>query len=128
MNHIFAQLENGTVFPGNDRTQAADIPWNPHPAFAGVALKHLVTGADTDGAFSAHLVRLEPGAEIGAHSHGTNWELHQVTEGSGVCDLEGADLEYRPGTSAVMPMGKTHRVRAGGEGLRILAFFAPALL
>jgi hypothetical protein len=26
------------------------LPWNPHPKFAGVSLRHLVTGKDTGGA------------------------------------------------------------------------------
>jgi len=29
---------------------AESLPWNPHPKFAGVSLRHLMTGKDTGGA------------------------------------------------------------------------------
>jgi len=45
------------------------LPWNPHPKFAGVSLKHLVMGKDTGGRLSLHHVRLDPGCAIGDHTH-----------------------------------------------------------
>jgi quercetin dioxygenase-like cupin family protein len=107
---------------------ATDLPWRQHATFTGVALKHLVTGAETGGAFSVHLVRLEPGAEIGDHVHETSWELHEVAGGGGECVLEGNVIPYAPGSVAVMPLNAGHRVRAGKDGLRLLAKFVPALL
>jgi quercetin dioxygenase-like cupin family protein len=125
---LFPLFDNGTVNADGAAGSAADLPWHQHPTFAGVALKHLVTGAETGGAFSAHLVRLEPGAVIGDHVHETNWELHEVAGGSGECLLEGNAIPYEPGHVAVMPQKAAHRVRAGQDGLCLLAKFVPALL
>jgi len=107
---------------------AADIPWTAHPVFAGVTLKHLVTGADTDGALSCHLVRLEPGARLASHVHDGQWELHEVVAGSGRAGLGDAAADYLPGVAAVIPRGLVHEVTAGESGLCLYAKFFPALL
>lgn len=108
--------------------QVLEMEWSPHPVFPGVAMKHLVTGGDTGGTLSAHLVRIDPAREIGVHAHGENWETHQVLAGDGTCELEGETLQYQPGAAAVMPRSVTHRVIAGERTLLLLATFAPALL
>lgn len=114
--------------PGAD-TDLAALPWNPHPRFAGVALKDLVTGADTGGALSAHLVRIDAGAELSSHVHDGSLELHEVVQGSGVCTLGKRQAVYRPGVCGLIPAGVAHSVRADAEEeLYILAKFAPALL
>jgi len=105
-----------------------DIPWKPHPAFPGVALKHLVTGAQTCGALSCHLVRVDPGMVLPPHVHDAQWELHEVAAGSGTAVIDGREAAYVPGVTAVIPRGMDHTVRAGAEGLRLLAKFFPALL
>ncbi|XXJ18202.1 cupin domain-containing protein [Desulfovibrio caledoniensis] len=125
---LFTLFDNGAVTADGAAKSATDLPWRQHPTFAGVALKHLITGAETGGAFSAHLVRLEPGAEIGDHVHETSWELHEVAGGDGECLLEGSAIPYEPGRVAVIPQNAPHRVRAGKDGLRLLAKFVPALL
>ena len=116
-------------------TDLAALPWNPHPRFAGVALKHLVTGADTGGALSAHLVRIQAGAELSSHVHKASLELHEVVRGSGVCTMGGCETAYQPGVCGLIPAGVAHSVRANagqdgqhGEALYILAKFTPALL
>ena len=113
--------------PAGDRDAAA-LPWNAHPSFAGVALKHLVTGTDTDGALSCHLVRIDPGCRLASHVHAGQWELHEVVCGSGTAGLDGKDMEYRPGVIAVIPKGAPHEVTAGEEGLCLFAKFFPALV
>jgi quercetin dioxygenase-like cupin family protein len=107
---------------------AAAIPWNAHPAFPGVSLKLLVAGADTGGAVSCHLVRVEPGMELKSHVHEGQWELHEVVAGSGRAGMGEAAAEYRPGVVAVIPRGVAHNVRAGDEGLWLFAKFFPALV
>ncbi|WP_022663299.1 cupin domain-containing protein [Paucidesulfovibrio longus] len=104
------------------------LPWNAHPAFPGVELKHLVTGADTDGGTSLHLVRIAPGCAIGSHAHDPQWEVHEVLAGSGACVMDGREVVYAPGVARVLPPRLPHEVRAGTEGLRMLAVFSPALL
>lgn len=49
-----------------------------HPAFEGVALKHIVTFEKMDGQFSFHLVRIAPNKKIGSHIHKKQLETHEV--------------------------------------------------
>ncbi|QAZ66517.1 cupin domain-containing protein [Solidesulfovibrio carbinolicus] len=107
---------------------AEALPWQDHPAFAGVRLRHLVTAADTEGRLSCHIVRLDPGASLAGHVHDRQWELHEVVCGSGTADLAGRQTDYAPGVTAVIPRGTPHAVTAGDQGLCLLAKFFPALL
>jgi quercetin dioxygenase-like cupin family protein len=125
---IFADMDNGRVILPGKECSAADLPWKPHPAFKGVYLKHLVTAKDTEGRFSAHLVKVDPEREIGEHRHEGTLELHEVVQGQGVCHTRGLELDYRPGVVSLMPASEPHRILAGPEGLCLLAKFAPALL
>lgn len=107
----------------------AGKPWNPHPTFPGVALRHLVTAADSGGALSAHLVRIAAGCELKVHTHPGSLELHEVAAGAGTCMLGDRSVRYAPGACGLIPAGTPHSVRAdAGEDLYILAKFAPALL
>lgn len=113
----------------NRDTDLGALPWNPHPAFPGVAMKHLVTGSDTDGTLSAHLVRVEPGCCLMEHVHPDKLELHEVVLGAGTCALADKTVRYEPGTCGLIPANVAHSVRADAENfLYILAKFAPALL
>lgn len=112
----------------NGDKSIADLPWNNHPTFQGVAMKHLVTGDETGGQISLHLVRIAPHCAIGQHQHASQWELHQVLEGGGETILQGKVIAYLPGTVGTMPMGEPHEVRAGKAGLILLATFSPPLL
>jgi quercetin dioxygenase-like cupin family protein len=105
------------------------LPWHAHPRFAGVALRHLVTGAETGGALSAHLVRIEAGCCLESHVHEASLELHEVAQGAGTCDLSGRQVAYAPGVCGLIPAGTRHAVKADAGGdLYILAKFIPALL
>lgn len=112
--------------PGCDRP-VRELPWNAHPAFAGVRLKDLLLGADTDGGFSCHLVRVDPGCALEDHTHPGQTEMHQVAAGTGVCTLGDRIMNYRPGEMAIMPRGASHRVDAGDQGLTLVATFCPPL-
>ena len=120
--------EGRCVLTPDGETDAAALPWNAHPTFPGVRLKHLVTGASTAGALSCHIVRLEPGSCLETHVHEGQWELHEVVAGSGTAGLPGREAEYRPGVVAVIPRGTAHQVTAGPSGLCLFAKFFPALV
>ncbi len=124
---LFEQMENGLVILPGQELPAGDLPWKPHPAFKGVTLKHLVTGKSTAGRFSAHLVRIDPGREIGEHRHEGKLELHEVVQGEGRCQALGKEFSYKPGVVALMPPDEPHRITAGEKGLYLLVKFAPAL-
>ncbi|MFA4848929.1 MAG: cupin [Methanoregula sp.] len=104
------------------------LPWNPHPKFAGVSLKHLVTGKDTGGRISLHHVRIDPGCTIGDHTHAGMVEIHDVLNGAGTCTLAGMRISYIPGVVGVMPADQVHRIEAGDGGMLLLATFSPPLV
>ncbi|WP_320169294.1 cupin domain-containing protein [Maridesulfovibrio sp.] len=125
----FAMLvSNGCVETVDGPIFCTELDWNPHAAFEGVALKHIVTGENTAGQLSCHIVRIEPGCVLESHTHDPQWELHEVIKGSGVATVSGKESDYHPGKSSVIPSGQTHKVQAGDEGLILLAKFFPALL
>lgn len=57
------------------------IEWSKHPTFEGVELKHIITGKQTEGQFSYHLVRIAPGKAIKNHIHETQLETHVFRRG-----------------------------------------------
>ncbi|SBW11086.1 Cupin 2 conserved barrel domain protein (fragment) [uncultured Alphaproteobacteria bacterium] len=105
----------------------AAAAWQPHPRFPGVAMRLLLGGTATGGAFSQHEVRVDAGREIGLHTHPGAWESHVVLTGRGRVEIAGEVRDYAPGTTAAMPPDVLHRVCADGEALYILATFVPAL-
>lgn len=107
---------------------ADSLPWNPHQKFAGVSLRHLVTGKDTGGRMSRHHVWIEARCAIGDHAHAGQVEIHDVLAGDGSCTLEGNRIAYVPGVLGVMPADRVHRVDAGERGLLLLATFSPPLV
>ena len=121
-------FETGSVSGSAGGKATESIAWTPHPAFAGVSMKHLVTGADTNGTSSVHLVRVNPGCCIGDHIHNGKTEIHQVVAGVGRCLLEEREIAYAEGVVAVIPADRPHSVFAGESGLFLLAVFSPALL
>ncbi|MBG0777696.1 MAG: cupin domain-containing protein [Desulfovibrionaceae bacterium] len=128
MDTLATCLEQARIAHENGETLGADAPWNDHPAFTGVRMKHLVTGAETAGRFSCHLVQVAPGCALLSHTHPTQVELHVVLQGDGQCTLCSRAVDYAPGSMAVIPQASEHAVRAGNGGLTILAQFAPALV
>jgi quercetin dioxygenase-like cupin family protein len=120
-------VEQGTIISLQKKAFSKDLPWNAHPSFKGVYLKHLVIADDTDGKFSCHLVKVEAGHEIGAHIHAGKWELHEVLEGNGECSLADQKIPYHPGVTAIIPENMEHIVKADQE-LYLLAKFIPALV
>lgn len=105
----------------------ADKPWVEHQAFAGVALKELISGRQTGGKFSYHLVRIKPNCKIGNHIHKAQLETHEVIAGSGMCINNGVEMPYTPGVIAIIQPDLAHEVCAGPEGLYLFAKFIPAL-
>ncbi len=121
------EFESGRVALAAGAYSCTDKEWNAHPSCAGVRLKHLVAGEHTGQALSCHLVCLEPGASLSLHTHDPQWELHEVLEGAGEMLLDGKEIPYAPGAMSVIPRGCPHELRAGDNGLVLLAKFFPPL-
>jgi quercetin dioxygenase-like cupin family protein len=123
-----ANIANGTIhYPGHSEN-ISEIEWVEHPKFKGVYLKHLIKGANTNGQFSSHLVKIDPNCSLDTHCHEEQWELHEVIEGQGVCNLIEETVSYHRGKIAVIPKGANHKVQASNNGLTLFAKFIPALL
>ena len=115
------------VSTGSDR-KAGSLPWNPHPKFAGVFLRHLVTSRDTGGRISLHHVRIDPGCAIGDHTHAGQVEVHDVLGGEGICTVAGKEIRYVPGVMGIMPADTLHRVAAGRAGTPAARHILPPLV
>ena len=124
---VFEQFENGKLYLSGREIDHTSIAWSLHAKFEGVALKHLITAKDTNGAFSYHLVKIEPQKKIGLHVHETQLETHEVIAGRGVCRTVHGELTYEAGRLAVLPAGNEHEVIAFEDGLYLFAKFFPAL-
>ena len=127
-NELFKAFDNGSLRLPESTTAFADLPWEKHPAFDGVELKHIISAKNTGGQFSYHLVRIAPNKAIGNHIHQTQLETHEVIAGSGTCVNNGTELAYEPGTITILPIGLPHEVKAGADGLYLFAKFIPALV
>ncbi len=121
-------FDKGKLFINGECVDVHKLTWNEHSAFKGVFLKHVIKGESTDNRFSCHLVKINPGCEIGIHNHAGKTELHEVISGSGYCTIEQTKIEYREGVIGFISADKNHSVRAESEGLFLLAKFFPALL
>ncbi|MDR1724362.1 MAG: cupin domain-containing protein [Tannerella sp.] len=117
----------GNVFLINGEQSVRDLPWNPHPSFKGVALKHLLLGKDSENQVSCHIVRIEPGCMLDTHIHDGKAEIHEVVAGSGKMYLDGREIEYSVGTLCLIPANTKHKVVAGKNGMYLFAKFLPAL-
>lgn len=127
MRDLFEAFNQGKMLLPHKTTNFESIPWNNHPAFEGVALKHIVTSKDTNGEFSYHLVRIEPNKSILNHIHEKQLETHEIIAGTGTCINDGCTIQYCPGVISIMPKAIPHEVHAGEEGLLLFAKFIPAL-
>ena len=122
------KFENGKITTLEKTIESETIAWNNHPTFAGVSLKHLVKGKDTNNQLSCHLVRVEPHCILDTHIHNGILEIHEVIDGSGTLFLDKSEVTYNIGSLSVIPADTKHKVIAGDQGLYILAKFSPALL
>ncbi len=123
----FQNFNHGILKTPTNSKSFADISWSKHPTFEGVELKHILTGKDTNGSFSYHLVRIAPGKSIGNHIHENQTETHEVISGSGYCFNDGEKLDYSSGIISIFPSNVSHEVTASKEGLYLFAKFFPAL-
>jgi quercetin dioxygenase-like cupin family protein len=125
---FLSKMLEGTVFLSNKEQKISELPWNPHASFKGVFLKHLITGKDTDGKLSCHIVKIEPGCTLDTHSHDGKMEVHEVVAGSGAMYMDGKEIGYSQGQVCIIPANTPHKVVAGKDGMYILAKFTPSLL
>ncbi|MBN1186281.1 MAG: hypothetical protein JXB49_28650 [Bacteroidales bacterium] len=121
-------FEKGELYFNGERFDIENFVWDEHPVYKGVYLKHIIRGENTDNRLSCHLVKINPGCEIGIHNHTGKNELHEIISGFGHCMIEETKLDYRKGVIGFIPADKYHSVKAENDELFLLAKFFPALL
>ncbi|MDD4137554.1 MAG: cupin domain-containing protein [Methanoregula sp.] len=121
-------FEQGVVVFPNAETEANAKPWYSLPGCKGVFLKDLVTGKETGGKFSYHLVRVWKDSEVADHDHETQWEWNLIVSGKGTFIIGDKEVTIAPGQTFVTPPKNHHTVSAGHEDLSLLALFVPALV
>lgn len=127
MKALFEKFNQGQLIIPNKVINFENVPWNKHPTFDGVELKHIVTSNETNGEFSYHLVRIAPNKSILNHIHESQLETHEVILGEGTCINNQCEILYSPGVISIMPKTTPHEVHAGNDGLLLFAKFIPAL-
>ena len=127
MKNLFEAFNRGQLIIPDKTLNFENVPWNKHPTFDGVELKHIVTSSDTNGEFSYHLVRIAPNKSIYNHIHELQLETHEVISGEGICMNNQCEIHYSPGVISIMPKMVPHEVHAGDDGLLLFAKFIPAL-
>ncbi|ADE54331.1 cupin domain-containing protein [Coraliomargarita akajimensis] len=64
---------------------------------------------------SVGVVRLEPGAEIGDHSHHGDEDFYFCLSGTGIVIDNGIESPFTPGTLQITRHGETQAIRNTGE-------------
>ena len=64
---------------------------------------------------SVGLVRLEPGASVGAHSHNGDEDFYYCLSGIGIVVDNGVEHPFTPGTLQITRDGETQAIRNTGE-------------
>jgi len=124
---FLAKVLTGNVFFTDRQISIEDLPWNPHPAYKGVYLKHLILGEDTNNQLSCHIVKIEPYCMLDTHVHDGKIEIHEVVGGNGKFYLNDKEVDYSIGKISVIPANTPHKVVAGKDGLYLFAKFTSAL-
>jgi mannose-6-phosphate isomerase-like protein (cupin superfamily) len=64
---------------------------------------------------SVGLVRLEPGASVGAHSHKNEEDFYYCISGIGIVVDNGTEYPFTPGTLQITRDGESQAIRNTGE-------------
>lgn len=99
------------------------------PNIDELAKPHLRNGEKTTfmkrvdfGASRVMIIRLEPGASIGEHTHEEDCEIFYYLSGKGKCLYDGKWEPVEPGTAHFCPKGHSHSlVNSGDEDLVLFA-------
>jgi mannose-6-phosphate isomerase-like protein (cupin superfamily) len=128
LKNVMDIFDPEVVFLPEQEIETAKKPWYPHPEWRGVFLKDLVTGKETGGMFSYHLVRIWEDSKVMDHNHETQWEWNRIIDGEGVFLFGDREVLLACGQTFITPPGIHHSVNAHSGDLSLLAVFVPALV
>ena len=128
INMNITDLENNTIYiNGESIDKISNIKWDKHPKFSGVFTKTLLTSKNSSNNLSAMIVKIDPLHEIGDHIHEGKYELHEILSGDGIGTIEDKKIEYKTGVISLIPGDIHHSIKAGDNGMILLAKFTPPL-
>ena len=68
---------------------------------------------------------VEGGTETKLHVHNIAQEIYYILDGEGTMTLSNRRIDIRTGDAVLIPSGTSHKVKAGGSGVRILCVSTP---
>jgi len=68
---------------------------------------------------------VEGGTETKPHVHHAAQEIYYIIDGEGTMMLNNRRIDIRTGDAVLIPSGTSHKVKAGGYGVRILCVSTP---
>lgn len=66
------------------------------------------------------IIRVNPGARLSLQRHAKRAEFWQVLDGAGTAEVDGTAIPLAPGVRVAIPLGATHRLSGGPDGLAVL--------
>ena len=118
-------LEPGPGVPIVDETSS---DWKPHPRFAGILMKQLLTSAESPNA-SVSRVRVPPGSIIGWHHHDGQVETVYVLAGQSTLTLGERVVPFSSGQIVAIPAELGHTLSNDGpETVELLCVFTPPVV
>jgi quercetin dioxygenase-like cupin family protein len=120
-------FDQGMVIFPDHKEDINKKSWYTPPGWVGVSLKDIITGKDTSGAFSYHLVKIARHCEVPPHAHEAQWEWNVILNGTGSFVIQETEMPVTIGETYVTPPGISHTVKAEDRELVITAVFVPAL-
>ena len=79
-----------------------------------------------DATATLFVARFAQGAEVKPHFHKTHTEVLYVIEGTGRMIIDGKEIDIKPGSILMNPMGKVHSMKNTGSGeIVFLQIFTP---
>ena len=104
-----------------------EVPWVPHPRFAEISMRQLLTARDNPLA-SVSRVHVPPGGVIGWHNHATQTETVYVLTGQSTLTLGENPVAFGAGHIVAIPPATRHTLtNEGVEPVELLCFFTPPI-
>ena len=123
LQDISRLIEEGTAYTRTEKSGTGQRLQTPTGAVSDCWIS---SGADTGGAFSSHLVRVQKGCEFQIISR-ESVGVERRPRGAGKMILDGRIL-FGPGDTFTTPPGVRHTVVADKEDIALLAVFVPGTM
>ena len=105
-----------------------DVAWTPHPSgLAGVEMKKLRSGRNSEFQESIAIVRINAGAVVPSHVHQNEDDNLYILSGKGRMKVGSELYELIKGSQISVPAGIQHEIFDVDEDLFVYDVFAPGI-